>query len=269
VSIKIAAINKSTVVTDAELDLVCLALTAQRNDLLGSGWNDAAGATVKRYRSKPPSDAWPMYVVDDDPSVSDALGWHEATPNGDPIVYVLAGVAKRAGLSWSVTASHEFCEAVCDQTANEGVELGPGVWLANESCDPVEADRYGYVRSVSDPMTGRSVNVPLSDFVTRDWFLPDATGPFDFRGHLTSSLTLLPGGYAAIERNGQWSQVVANQPSPDGRRSRVEFSTRTPRRRAGKADWTDVPWLAVPAGVPLTADVIDNAEVMAPWAQAA
>jgi hypothetical protein len=106
--------------------------------------------------------------------------------------------------------------------------------------------------------------------VTRDWFLPDATGPFDFKGSVSVPLSLLPGGYAAVQRGGQWTQVVANRPTPDQLgHSRVEFSTRTPRRRAGKADWTDVPWLVVPAGVPLTPEVIDNAPVMVPWEQEA
>jgi hypothetical protein len=266
-SITIAAINQSTIVSDSELDLVCAALTGQSKDLLASGWNDARNAKVNRYRRTPPSEAWPMYVVDDHPEAGDALGWHEATPNGDPIIYVLAGVAKRYGLSWSVTASHEFCETVVDQGANEVIDIG-GVFLANEACDAVEADEYGYTKQVADPVSGRRLNVLVSDFITRDWFLPDATGPFDFTGQCPSPVTLLPGGYIGVWRNGKWTQAVADRPSPGGR-SRVEFSTRTPRKRAGEADWTGVPWVAVPAGVPLTSDVVLSAPVMEPWGRAA
>lgn len=267
-SITINAINQSTVVSDSEVDIVCAAITEQAKHLVKAGWNDAKNARIYRYRRTPPSEAWPCYIVDDYPDAGDALGWHEATPNGDPIVYVLAGVVKRYGLKWSVTASHEFCEVVCDQGANECVDLGNGVFLANETADAVESDADGYRIESTDPATGRNVSVLVSDFVTRDWFLPDATGPFDWANRLNSPLTLRPGGYIGVWRNGQWTQAVANRPSPDGH-SRVEFSTRTPRKRANKQAWTDVPWIAVPAGVPLTAELVEQAEVMTPWEKAA
>jgi hypothetical protein len=214
--IHVALVDHSTLIDGADLDGLAAALTTQARHLNQAGYPIAA--TVTHYRRNPPANAWQLVILDDSDQ-ADALGYHETTPTGQPLGKVFARTVQDAGLSWTVTASHELVEMLVDPWAVLGVDLGNGDWVAWEAADPVEADAYGYL--IGD--------VLVSDFITPAWFTPGAPGPYDWTHSCPAPLTLLPGGYVAVQRNGQWSQVVAREGSPDGV-SRVEMAHRIDRR---------------------------------------
>jgi hypothetical protein len=219
--IHVALVNHSRLVTDDQLDALAAALTTQAGHLGLAGYDVVA--ECRRYNATPPKTAWQLVILDD-ADMADALGYHETTPAGQPLGKVFARTVADAGLSWTVTASHEWVEMLVDANALLGADLGNGTWVAFEVADPVEADVYGYTID----------GVKVSDFVTPAWFVPDAPGPYDWTKHCKRPLTLLPGGYVAVQRNGQWTQQTAQRPSPDGV-SRVEFARRINRRRAHEA----------------------------------
>lgn len=219
--IHVALVDHSTAIDGADLDGLASALTVQAGHLAAAGYPIAAAVT--HYKRNPPADAWQLVILDDSDQ-ADALGYHETTEAGQPLGKVFARTVLNAGLSWTVTASHELIEMLVDPWAVLGVDLGYGEWVAWEACDPVEADALGY----------RIGDVLVSDFITPAWFVPGAPGPYDWKGHCPAPLTLLPGGYVAVQRNGEWSQVVAREPSPDGV-SRVEMAQRIDRRTRREA----------------------------------
>lgn len=213
----VALVNHSTVVADADFGRLASSLTKQVGHLARAGYD--VFADVKHYApGHEPADAWQL-IVADDTDQADALGYHETTAAGAPVGWVFAKTVQDAGLSWTVTASHELVEMVIDPWALLGVDLGNGTWVAWEACDPVEADAYGY----------RIDGVLVSDFISPAWFDPGSTGPYDWTQHCHGPLTLLPGGYVAVQRHGHWVQQTARRPSPDGI-SRVEFARRIERR---------------------------------------
>lgn len=161
--------------------------------------------------------AWPVYFRDHS-DVPGALGYHDVFEN-TPRAFVFVGDDIKYGLNPSVTASHEILETLGDPTANLVRPYPDGAHVAFESCDPCEADSLGY----------KINGVLLSDFVFDAYFSgkvrPTPGGhPYDFTGALTGPLTIAPGGYLAIERNGVWSQVKAQ--SEPGVTSRVATSAR-------------------------------------------
>lgn len=217
-SVHIALVNESTVVADSELDAWAAALRQQIRHLQTAGW--PALASVGHYKATTaPAGAQPM-IIKDDSDVQGALGYHEVDAQGRPVGYVFARTALDAGIPPSSVVSHETVEQVLDELAAAGYDLsGDGsqgaLWVALEGCDPVEDGAYGY--SVTAHVAGSPVAVALSDFLLPAWFQQGAAGPFDWTKSCPAPLTLLPGGYAAVQVDGVWQQDVhQDADGPDG-----------------------------------------------------
>jgi hypothetical protein len=215
--IHVALVNRSTVVKNNDCRALAVALTEQAKHLGVAGYDVVADCV---YTEAPGSAGRWQLVILDDSDQADALGYHETTVTNQPIGKVFARTDRDAGLNWTVTASHEFVEMLVDPWALLAVDLGGGDWVAWEACDPCEADVYGY----------RIGTVLVSDFVTPAWFVPGPPGPYDWKRHIRRPLSLLPGGYAAVQQRGVWTQKVAREASPDGV-SRVVHARRIERRR--------------------------------------
>src|SRR5207247_2217548 len=144
-----------------------------------------------------PTGLWQI-VVTDDPTMAGALGYHDLTNDGLPIGYVFAKLDLQAGMSWTVTTSHELLELLGDPDCNLDAQISStGIRVAYEACDAVEADRYGYEVD----------GVLLSDFVTPSWFGRGLPGPYDHLNHCDQPLVLLPGGYISVWQPGSgWQQ---------------------------------------------------------------
>lgn len=111
-------------------------------------------------------------------------GFHFAA-GGQPIALIAYGDG------WSVRASHELIETLCDPYGQRTV--------AAPSLDPTHGE-VDYLVEVCDPcQVGRyTINdIPVSDFVTPHYYAPmGAEGRrFSYLGTITKPLSLLDGGY--------------------------------------------------------------------------
>lgn len=214
----IAFVNESTVATDAEIESIVAALQIQVSRDFVQCWGKDAKLVFAGKASNAPQGAWVMAILDNSDQAG-ALGYHDITSSGQPLGKVFAKSDKEAGLSLSVTMSHETLEMLADpeinqvvfnQTTDSGGEL-----YALEVCDAVEDDSLGY----------RINGVLVSDFVLPAWFapsLPSKGTRYDFLGHLHGAVpALLPGGYIGafqIPNTQGWTQVEAQEQGKTGMR---------------------------------------------------
>ena len=194
----IAFLNVSTVVSADELSKAIAALQIQVTQHFAPIYNTDAVLTIVNTADAIPG-AW-MVLVGDDSDAVDALGYHELTPDGQPLGKVFAKSDKDDGLSWTVTASHELLELLADPWANLLTFGADGILRAYEVCDAVEDDSLGY--DIDD--------VKVSDFVLPAWF-NSTPGPYDYQGHCDAPLKLLSGGYIGEFVNGGWTQVTKDE----------------------------------------------------------
>ena len=217
-------VNASHILTDAEVQAILAPLSKWDNDYLRPAWGlDAATysfATLAQFQNGATTGAEPIFVNNHsrDPG---ALGWHTASPDGQPFGRVFAGDCKRYGISWTVDLSHEAGEMRVDPTIDNYFRLTDGRIVLREVGDAVESDENGITVD----------GVLFTDFVLPDYFSNKSGVRFDYEGKLRGACpTLTPGGYMGIFENGQWGQVTMNMMGPASYRSiRHQNSHRTPR----------------------------------------
>lgn len=215
----IAVVNQSSLVNNAEVEIMCQAIQIQLTRDVSPAWN-TAGGIVSFYptASDVPAGAWTIFIIDNDAQVAGALGFHEEV--ADKVVgYIMCqpilsnggtvmnyNASNPGAYSVSNTLSHEIVEAVGDQYAgfwSDGTPLPQGTEYAVELCDPVESDSY--------PITlPNGTIVSVSNFILNTWFDPQATsGKFDFLGKLTKPFSMDAGGYMIVRSNSNVQQVFA------------------------------------------------------------
>lgn len=234
-AIHIAVLNRSTVLTDAQVSAVVPALQTQVHRDWAPAWGSDADLTFVASNQQPAPGAW-WLVISDDSDQAGALGYHDLTSEGLPIGKVFARSDLDAGLQWSVTASHELLEMLADPDINLAAYVftsgTTGHLYAYEVADACEADQYGY-----------QINgVTVSDFVFPAWFENFRTAgstQFDFGKHITTPFQLLPGGYIGvfdITGGSGWHQLTA-QDSPARYAMRARVGSRRERRRTPRDQW--------------------------------
>ena len=144
---QISVINESTVLTDAEVTPVVIALQQQVTNDFRPIWGTDAELKMVPQGTQPPTGTWWLVILDDSDQAG-ALGYHDLTPDGLPIGKVFAASDLKAGTSWSVTASHELLEMLADPNINLTVFAQnantTGILYAYEVCDACEDDSFGY-----------------------------------------------------------------------------------------------------------------------------
>ncbi len=198
---KIYLSNKSTVLTDAE---VAAAFPAFKRYLsyVASKWGAWGGASLV-LGNPPTQDEWQITILDNSDQAG-ALGYHDYTPTGKPISKVFAKTDLDFGYSWTVTLTHELSEMIADPWISATMMVSNTREYALEVGDPVESDSLGFNITI----TGYP-SILCSDFALPGWFIPGHPGPYDYKGHCTSPLQVLPGGYAQYTDSGTWHQVNA------------------------------------------------------------
>ena len=193
-NIKIAILNKSSVVSDAEIEKAVPAFQTQISRDFAPVWG--IDADLKFFSSKEVISAGYWWcIVTDTSDVDGALGYHELTPEGNPISYVFAKSDLANNLSWTITMSHELLEMLADPNINLTVlaesKYGLGKLYSYEVCDACEDDQFGY-----------EINgVMVSDFVYPAWFesfRKEGSTKFDYKNLIHKPLDLLPGGYISL-----------------------------------------------------------------------
>jgi hypothetical protein len=227
-TIRIAVMNESTVVRDAEVQHMLLALQLQWNRDLQPVWGVSASLFqfVPKGVQPHPADWWLVFL--DDSDQAGALAYHDLTAAGLPIGKVFCKTLLADKASISVGASHECLEMAVDPWLNSAAQDANNVFWSLEVGDPCEAEEYAY----------RIGDVLVSDFVTPDWFgHPFAQGPLDHTGHVKKNFEVLSGGYAQrYDNNSGWVQVTGDK-AKSLIRATPPVGSRRERRMRGWADW--------------------------------
>lgn len=188
-------------------------------------WGDATlrfvdpGAAIQ-------SDEWVLGFFDHSDQAG-ALGYHETTAAGLPVMKVFIADCLADKENWNVTSTHEMYETLADPYIDQTVTVAgaDGVTreYAKEVCDAPEDDRFA-----------RRVNGHLaSNFVLPSWFDPNGKAPFT--GYpcpeITAPFMLASGGYIGWRETaptaGEWQQQFARVA---GSRQNKAATSRTMRR---------------------------------------
>jgi len=205
---RIAVVNHSTLIDNAVVYNFTKSLQRQVHRDFAPIWGaDAIVVATLAENVKPYQ--WVLGIFDNSDQAN-ALGYHDLTPQGLPVMKVFVADSNAAGVSVSSVASHELCETLADPFI-QGVVLldngdGTGRIFMQEVCDPVEADSYAIYGN------------QMSNFATPWWFgdPKPAADKFDFLGNLTAPFTMTPGGFFGFRDItssglGPWTQSFADQ----------------------------------------------------------
>lgn len=201
---ELAITNESTMVSNAEVELMCAAIQIQIALHYAPAWNQKP-VPVKFYSklSQVPGYAWWIHIIDNDAQIQGALGFHQEEISGKVDGYIMCEPILTNGGSAltfnssnpglytvSGTLSHECLETCGNKYTNCWFDNG-SVEICGEVADPVEQIGYGIMVN--------GTNVSVSDFVFPSFFNPYATkalnAPFNYLNTLTTQFSMLSGGY--------------------------------------------------------------------------
>jgi len=230
---KIAVLNRSSEVEDAELEQINHSLQHELDSAFAKVWGTGAILNlVPRGSDEGWQNKWNLVVVDNMEEAG-ALGYHDLTPDGLPVGYVGAKTVAEYDDTLSVTISHEIFEMLGDPEINLAADDGAGRLCWYENCDPVEADDLAY--TVFD--------VPISNYVYPTWFVPSLasrTMKFDRMGYTSRPFMLCRGGYQGYTTSWppNWQQEFAETEGPMAMHdARPKFLSRRMRRITPRDQW--------------------------------
>jgi hypothetical protein len=235
-TIQISVINESTVLADTDVQPVLDALQQQVSEDFCPIWGINAKLTIAEKGTQPPSGNWWLVLLDDSDQAN-ALGYHDLTSEGLPIGKVFAASDLKAGMSWTVTASHELLEMLADPNINLTVFAQntntAGTLYAYEVCDACEDDSLAY----------KIDNILVSDFVYPAWFesfRAEGSTQFDRANKVREPFQLLAGGYIGIfnvTAGSGWTQKMDERPTNTQNRGAV--GSRRERRTIPHDQWVN------------------------------
>jgi hypothetical protein len=208
--VKVAIVNRSTVMTDEQVAAMVPALQRQVTEDFYPSWGANAALTFVGKNEVPDPLCWQIVVLDNSDQAG-ALGYHDLTASGLPLGKVFAKTDLQYGNSVSVTVSHELLEMladpwICWTIFNQSTNYA-GIIFPLEVCDACEADDIGYEID----------GVLVSDFVYPTWFEAQWHGvtgvAFDKTGKLKNPFQLAAGGYIGyfdVSKGSGWQQATAD-----------------------------------------------------------
>jgi hypothetical protein len=234
VGIKIAIVNRSTVIPDADVESATKALQRQVTEHFAPAYGYGAELIFVGKDNQSP-DGYSQLLVLDTSDDASALGYHDLTEAGFPLGKSFAKSDIDGGYSWTVTLSHELLEMLADPDLNLSAQVdGPDgrmKFYGYEICDAVEGDQYGYLID----------GVKVSDFVFPAYFegFHKDGKQYDYRNLLKLPCpAMLDDGYLSVmdPSSGRgWSQIYARRRSAEAMRPRL--GSRRERRRTPRAQW--------------------------------
>lgn len=233
-TIPISLINRSSVTSDTQAQMITKALQQQVDQDFGPIWNIDAQLTFVGGGNQPDPNSWWLVLLDNSDDAT-ALGYHEMTSSGLPIGKAFMKTTQVDGGIPSVCVSHELMEMLADPYIDRTVIYQEsnvaGRIYALEVCDACEDDTFGYDIS----------GVTVSDFVYPSWFQgwrgTHANVPFDHGKHIKQPFQLLSGGYISMMdfRGGGWQQITAD--THHMAQYRAHVGQRRERRRLARNMW--------------------------------
>jgi hypothetical protein len=181
----IAVVSETEKLSFGEVARVSAALQKQVMRDLTPVWNIQATVDAFATLEDVPIDYWPI-IIQEDIGTPGAWGIH-SDKDGHPFALV------KFSQGWSLTASHECLEMLCDPSGNKVIAgkspmEGQGrVEFLVEICDPPESDAFAYTAN----------GITVSDFYTPRYFDPVAVPgvQYSYTGAITKPRDVLKGGY--------------------------------------------------------------------------
>lgn len=137
-----------------------------------------------------------LYAHPDQPG---ALGYHDRTAAGLPLMKIFPQLDMADGVPWSTTAGHEAMETLLDPELSRAAQSPSGHFWALEACDFCENDTY--------TIDG----VAMSNFSLPAAFEPPSSragAKYDWMGLSTAPFQIRPGGYGQFWDGRQWVQTT-------------------------------------------------------------
>ncbi len=183
-SIVIVDVDVGTAAT--ELSKAAAALQRQVLEHFYPSWG--VSATIRAAATSGPAN-YADWVLElrRTPTLDGALGVHQVTQSGKPLIYDFPLLDAQDGMPWTVTASHEILETLADPWLRRGAQDDNGAWWAVEVCDAVESDSYDID------------GVRVSNFCLPTWGEPPVSRTnvrYDHLGLCTQPWEVRTGGYA-------------------------------------------------------------------------
>jgi len=240
----IALVNRSSLVSNADLEIIAAAIQIQLDLHVLPAWN-MKDATIQFYADEKtiPGYAWILYIIDTDAQVEGALGFHEEVNDKTDGYIMCEPILSNGGVvmnfdasnpgqySVSGTISHEVCEMVGDVYTNTYYDDGSGILWCGELCDPVEQVGYG--------ITVNGQMIAVSDFLFPAFFNSQSTlprnAPLNYLNTLVKPFSMLAGGYS-IQRVGDAAQQVFARGMPTWRKKMKKTAFSRASRRNAKSD---------------------------------
>lgn len=205
-------VNGSTQVTDDEAKKIAHACNVQISRDAAPAWEKTRvvveyhnGRDLESVQKAVPAGSWVLILLDQ-PDSAGVLGWHWTDDTDRVYSEVFTAPCFQAGstaldgtYAVSSVVSHEVLETFGDPFCNGWSDSGRGFLLAQELCDPVEADGY------------KIDGVTVSNFVLPEYFDPTVSAgeKFDWLNRLTQPFSMSPGGYWVQMASGAESQKFA------------------------------------------------------------
>lgn len=195
-------VNNSAHVSDQDVVTACAAAQAWARKV-AVAW-DAAWPAVRwmspaQFAANRSAATFGVIWLQDGLDVQGAAGYHDVEAMR-PVGKVDVAGTIAAGMSWTVTLTHELGELILDPWCVAESRYDTDSTIAYEICDPPESDQFAILVN----------GIKCSDYLLPSYFA-GGPGPYDAGHHLTGPApTLLPGGYASVCVGGKWSQITPN-----------------------------------------------------------
>jgi hypothetical protein len=159
----------------AVLANIAEAVSSQLNNEFAAEWGAQGSIRVGSGIKDIQPGEWAYVFLPTLPNAPGASAYHDI--NGKGVPFSLCAVTTCGSLygpdGVSVDASHEILETAGDEGANLYANDSKGLLHALEMCDAVEVQTYG--KTCKDGTV-----VQVSNWLLRAWFMPGASGPYEY-----------------------------------------------------------------------------------------
>lgn len=189
----------------AVLKHIAEAVQDQVNQEFATEWGAHATLSVGANSKDIQPGEWAYVFQASLPDAPGASAYHDINGKGVPVAFcaVTTCGSLLGPTGVSVDASHEILETAGDEGANQFANDNKGLLHAVEMCDAVEVQTYG--KACQDGTV-----VQVSNWLLRSWFIPGASGPYDYMSSAKlPGAVAPPGPLQTAKGNGGNYQIVS------------------------------------------------------------
>jgi len=226
--VHMAVVNQSTLISDAEIELIIAATQEYVAAQIGPHWDIAVTLHQIRAGEPPPAGMWQTVFLNNSDQAND-LGYHELTSEGLSLGKVFVATTRSYRQTVSRVFSHEVIEALVDPELNRTLP-GPGTPYAIEVGDPLSLDIQG--RTVLGQL--------MSGIALPAYYYPNYGTNYDLDGHLTGMIPTSAkegGTFLMWQEDGQWQSRMTAQAPNEFMAMQAGLGSRRHRRMIGATNW--------------------------------